>query len=267
MTLQTTTLRPGYLVSLKTSLTGNVSYTRVDIEPERTNEAGETRARWETAKTVTNAAEHDAGTQARNAARTVITRVCSSSSFGLLCPEARSGELTEAIAEARRITDKFNQTARLTRLAIGVIVGRVADNDVEAVRAINSEVRGLLDEMESGLRRLDVAAVRDAASRAREIGQMLTPGAAERVQKAIDAARSTARRMVRAGEQAAQELSTVTLQTLASARTAFLDLDEPRPTTTLRDFTEPQARAIDLDPEPVTSMAAPAMARPQLELI
>ncbi len=133
------------------------------------------------------------------------------------------------------------------------------------MRAINAEVRGLLDEMTIGLRRLDVDAVRDAAQRARSMGQMLTPNAAERVQVAIDAARSTARRMVRAGEQAAREIDAATLASIASARTAFLDLDEAPAIGTVTATT---ARALDLDPAETApagtvSTAAP---RPQFAL-
>lgn len=268
MPLQTTTLRPGYLVSLKTSLTGNVSYSRRDIEPERTTEEGTTHAVWETEKTVTDAAEHERGTKARNAARNRITRVCSASQdFGLLCPAARKDALDSAVTEARAIAADFNATARITALSIGVIVGAIGDSDPEAIKAINSEIRATLDDMESGLKRMDVEAVRTAARQAKEMGQMLSEEAAANVSKAIDAARSMARRIVKAGEAAAIEIDRATLASIATARTAFLDLDEtPRPT--LRDFTEPQARAIDLEPETYAQVkTAPAAAAPQLELI
>ncbi len=42
------------------------------------------------------------------------------------------------------LADEFNATARLTRLYVNVIAGRIAPDDVEAVKAINSEVRDLL---------------------------------------------------------------------------------------------------------------------------
>ncbi len=44
--MQTSTLRPGLLVSLKTSVTGNVVYRRKDIEPDHRTKDGVQRARW-----------------------------------------------------------------------------------------------------------------------------------------------------------------------------------------------------------------------------
>jgi hypothetical protein len=262
------------LVGLKTSLTGNVSYRTQDIEPERVSADGAMRAKWETEKTVRDAAEQERGIKARSDARTIVTRLCSATGFGLLCPETRADELAAAIAQARTIAARFNETATITCLNVGVIVGRVADNDQQAVKAINGEVRELLADMDAGIRSLDVKAVREAADKARALGQMLTPNAAERVQVAIDAARRVARRMVKAGEQAAREIDQATLRAIASARTAFLDLDTPAEPAAPLTYVDASARALDLEPEESNlpegtpaQITAPAPAIPQFELL
>lgn len=259
--IPTTTLRPGFLVSLKTSLTGNVTYSKRTIEADHQTDDGARLASWETERTIANAAEFESGGKARGFARTAITRVCSTTTFGFLCPEARGDELGAGIAEARRIAEEFNATATVSNLYVGVIVGRVAQDDAEAVRAINQEVRSLLDDMGRGIKNLDVAAVRDAANKARSLGQMLTPQAAERVQKAIDAARDVARRMVKAGEQAAQAVDAATLSAIASARTAFLDLDDAKEIGEVK--AEP--RGLDLEPEAPGTPAQPAAPIARLE--
>ena len=46
--MQTNTIRPGLLVSLKTTVRGNVSYQHTDIEPEHLTETGQQLAKWET---------------------------------------------------------------------------------------------------------------------------------------------------------------------------------------------------------------------------
>lgn len=265
--IRPTTLRPGFLVSLKTAMRGNVTYQTRDIEPDHTTADGERRALWETTRIVADPAEHEAGVKARSAARTAIARVCSNSNFGLLCPEARQTDLADAIADARRIAADFNRDARCTQLYVGVIVGRVASDDADAIRAINEEVRALIDEMGDGITRLDVAAVRDAASRAKALGQMLSPDAASKVADAIDAARGLARRMVKAGETAAQEIDAATLAALASARTAFLDLEEPTQVAAPTVTAEPRALDLDPTPPPAATVAPVYVAAPQLELI
>jgi len=254
MTLNASTLRPGLLVSLKTSLRGNINYQTQELETDHTTETGQRRARWETTRTVYDPAEHEAAVKARGKARSLLTSVCAQSAFGLLCREDRAADLERAVSDAREVVEAFNRSARLTTIGLYVIVGRVAADDVEAVRAINSEVRDLVQDMEAGIKSLDVKAVRDAANKARSIGQMLTPEAQASVQEAIEAARTVARAIVKAGETAAAEIDERALATLAEARTAFLDLDDMPGVE--RGIIEPvaEARAIDLDlfsdPEP-----------------
>ena len=238
------TLRPGLLVSLKTSIRGNVSYKTRDIEKEHQVGEGETRARWETERTVENKAELTRATKARGKARHAISSVCSRTSFGLLCPESWEKSLQEGIARARQIATDFNARARVTELAVYVIVGRVAQDDVEAVRAINSEVRDLMREMTVGIKELDPRRVRDAANRARSVGAMLTPEAAERIKSAIEVARASARQIIKAGEEAAKEVDRESIKKINQVRTAFLDLDEAAilPVRT----PEARGRAVDL---------------------
>jgi len=244
--LAVSTLRPGLLVSLKTSVVGNVSYQKKVLESDRLTKEGKRTARWETKREIEDAAEHEAAIKTRSQVRMLIRKICAVSAFGLLCPESQEKDLAAATKEARAIAAEFNRKAKFTRVEVYVFCGRIAPDDVEAVRAINSEVRDLLKEMEDGISKLDVAAVRDAAMRARSIGKMLTPAAQERITDAIDKARAAAKKIVKAGEQAAQEIDRGTIRQLADARTAFLDLD-----TANTQVAKPQAaaRAIDLAPE------------------
>ena len=97
---------------------------------------------------------------------------------------------------------------------------------------------------------MDVKAVREAATRARSLGAMLSEDASEQVQDAIQMARRAARAIVKAGEEGEVEISREALDTLARARTSFLDLDEARevavPTTVGRGIDLPLA-AIGVD--------------------
>ena len=254
------TLRPGLLVSLKTSIRGNVSYKTRDLEKEHQVEDGSARAVWETERTVTNKAELNRAIKARGEARHAIASVCSRTSFGLLCPETWEKSLREGIARAREITADFNKRARTTEVEVNVIVGRVAQDDVEAVRAINSEVRDLMREMAAGIKELDVKQVRDAANRARSVGAMLTPEAGERIKEAIATARASARQIVKAGEAAAKEVDKEAIKKINQARTAFLDLDEAAVLPTRAPAAV--GRAVDLAPEePAQERRRPASRR------
>lgn len=245
------TIRPGLLVSLRTNLSGNVSYRAQEIEADHVDpETGARRARWETERVIEDPAEHERAVKARGKARSLITTVCAQSAFGLLCPAADEDKLHAAIRDARTVTEEFNSTASLTNISVNVIVGRIAADDVEAVRAINSEIRELLAQMERGLRNVDATVIREAANKARALSTMLSPDAVKRAQVAIEAARIAARQIVKAGETAAIEVDAAAIETVRTSRLAFLDLEDAA------EMQAPEARAaaLDLDTEtaPIT---------------
>lgn len=266
--MQTQTLRPGLLVSLSIRLSGNVNYNRLELEPEHVTADGTKRARWETERVIEDAAEHDRAWKVRSQCRGAISRVCTATTFGLLCPEDRRAELDEAVRSAQAMAAEFNSGARLTRVGVYVITGRIAPDDLEAVRAINSEVRALMTEMEEGLKNLDVSAVRAAAGKARSLGHMLSPEAAERIKTAVDSARDMARKIVKASEEASVAIDREALKKIAESRTAFLDLDEA-PAEVAKPAA--QARAVDLEPEhkaeePPKKLRRRGPAAPQMEI-
>jgi hypothetical protein len=226
--IPSTTLRPGLLVCLKTSISNTVTYDRIDLEPISPVEEEPSKhvARWETVRTIGNLAEHEKSIKVRSKARALISSVCAKSAFGLLCPEAASPDLDKAMSAARKLCEDFNNEAELTRVHIYIICGRVAADDVEATKAINSEVRDLLSDMESGFQKLDVAMIRDSAKRLKDIGPMLAPIAQGRTMVVVDAVRAVATKMKAAGDKAIDEIDAQTIAVLREARTAFLDFDD-----------------------------------------
>src|SRR5262245_23378220 len=138
--MRANTLRPGLLVSLKTAYRGNVSYDKVDLEAT-TEVDGAAKSKWETTRTIADPVEFEAAKKAQSEASKIIRRVCTWTAFGFLCPEGDEELLDAAIADAQQVQDTFNATATLGRLHVYVLKGRIAADDVQAVKAINSEVR------------------------------------------------------------------------------------------------------------------------------
>jgi hypothetical protein len=223
MPLNETTLRPGLLVGLKTSVKGNVTYSKKELEGDE--QGGKVISRWETERVTADAVEQEKATTVRSAARSLISAVCVRSAFGLLCPKAKKDELQAAFTAAGQLVAAFNAESRITKVELNYITGEIAENDEKAIRAIGSEVRDLMEAMQEGLRTLDVKAVRDAASKAKSVSQMLSPEAAAKVQDAVDVARATAREIVKAGETLAKEIDQQAINRIGELRTAFLDLD------------------------------------------
>jgi len=234
MTTSMKTLRPGLLVSLSARVSGGVAYDRKDLDAtDAANAVAGTAAavsKWETTKVIDDPAEYERAVETRNKARRTVSAVCAASDFGLLCPSTREFDLTRAIEEARRLADEHNRTARRSFVGIYVITGRVSQDDAEAIRAIRSEIMGLISEMNAGIEAADPARIRKAAQAAKSLGSMLTPEAGAKVTSAIEEARAAAtaivRRVEKGGETAATVIAEVDTAALNAARAAFLDLDD-----------------------------------------
>lgn len=227
--LKTSILAPGYLVALKSSVTGGIEYTREDIKTD-VKRNGRVESEWNTKKIIQNQERFAQATKARNDINTAIRSVCARTGFGLLCPIAREEELMTSIALAREIRDAANgEVSPDYEVGFNVIIGRIAETDENAAKAIAAEVRGLIETMESSIKKMDVKAIRDAANEAKQIGMMLAPDAAEKVSKAIEQARKAAREIVKRveknSEDAAAVLNEIRVDSLAAARFAFIDTE------------------------------------------
>lgn len=237
-------LKPGLLVALKTSVRGGVAYVRKDLDSQQ--EEGSKLQRWETEKRIENVEEFDAATAARSKARTLVASVCSSSSFGLLCPQTNEKQLDDAIAAAKAVAALHNSNASHTQVEVFVIVGRIAQTDEEAARAIGSEVKDLLDQMKDATKRGDVEAIREAANKARELGAILSDDVSKQVSGAIEEARRNARELVKRvqkdGENVADVIRDLYIQKIDTARSSFLDLDEGE-----KKSVAPHAAAAEVD--------------------
>ncbi len=257
--LTKSTLRPGLLVSLRTTIKGNVKYFTNVIEGDHTTEDGERRARWDTTRTIRDPDEHERAVKVRSLVRSKIQGACVATEHALLCPKELENDLDEAVEEARRLAREFNSTATQTEVRVNIVVGEIGSDDARAIRALNSEISDLMASMAEGLKTLNVEQVRKAANQARTVGAMLTPAAQERVQAAVDAARKTAREIVKAGEGAEVEIDAAAIRRVMEARTSFLDVEDDA--AELAEV-QPTARPVDVDlSEPTEMQSAPMQAR------
>lgn len=241
---QTTTIRPGLLVSLSTHVKGNVSYKRTDIEEEHLTEDGAKKASWNQERTIADPAEFERAQKVASKIGSLIRGVCTKSAFHLLCPEGESAKLDAAITEAREMAEDFNRRASLTRVSFNIMTGRIAANERDAINSINAEVRDLLADMAQGVETMDVKRIREAADRAKEMGVMLADGPQARVNIAVEKARSAAREISKAAREGTEaNVDRLAAVTITEMRTSFLDFDDAAPLTTSAPV---QGRALDL---------------------
>jgi len=222
-------MKPGILVSLKTSVAGGVTYQRTDLDDQKVG-SSETR-RWETVKTVDNVDDFMRAGAVRGEASALIRKPCIKSAFGLICLSADEDELEKAINEAMRMCDNYNRSGtNLSNVRVNVLRGRIADNDAEAARGIAQEITDLLEQMKTGVANFDVRTIREAAGKAREVARVLGNQEAEIVSNAVAAARKAARtiakRIEKGGEEALVVFRDLQLGPIDIARFAFMDPEE-----------------------------------------
>jgi hypothetical protein len=236
--MRTTTLKPGLLVSCKTKITGGVekragSVDAADVAAAQASaSAGSEIVAKASIKIVKDKEEYKCAKVARSKCQSLIRGACIKSEFGLLCPDAREDNLQSKLDEAQEEATSFNRsTTTDIRIDVYVIAARIAPDDDKAARALASEMRGLLDSMQTGITAGDVDVIRDAARRARSLGTMLDEESAGRVQRSILEAREIAKAIVKRVQDGGERLDVVIGEfkrsAIEQARFAFLDMDAP----------------------------------------
>lgn len=264
MAQKTLTIRPGIMVALKTSVEGGVRYDRKEIS--RTTDGS--LEKWETTRICLDPNDYQAAVEARALAGALVRRVCSRSSFGLLCPGTveKEKELDDAIATAQSLADKHNAASSLTKVRIFVLKGRVASDDEQAARAIASDIGELISAMAEAVTKMDPVAIRKAATDAKQMLQVLSEDKQKQAAAAIEAARKAARDIVKrvqnGGEDAAKVLDDLAKETgsIQAARLAFIDVaqgssDEPAATPELPAVQVQRVAELDMGTD---APAAPA---------
>ena len=267
-----TTLKPGWLVSCKTKVVGGVQIDRRDLPPPDEAPEGASARKWETTKIIDDPEEHERAEKLRSTFQRMIRGCCIKSEFGLLCPATKAEKLDEAVEEAQQGARDFNATARVTRIDVNVIKGWVADSDEKAARAIVSEIRGLFDGMDAGIKNADPVAIRDAAKRALSVGKMLDEQSAAMVtaarKDALAVATALVKRVQKGGEVAATVVDEFKLEALKTARFAFLDMDAPSgaPAPAAAPVQAARMAGLDMDTAPRAATPAAKPAQRTLEL-
>lgn len=219
-------IKPGILVSMKTSVGGGIVYERTDLSDEKVGTSETTR--WETVKIVNDVEDFNRAGVVRGEASAMIRKVCIKSAFGLICLSTNEAELQKAIAEAMQMCNNYNRSGvNKSFVRINVLQGRIADNDAEASRGIAQEMMDIIDQMKQGIVNFDVRSIRDAAGKAREVSKILEGQEAEVVANAVAAARKAARmiakRVEKGGEEALVVFRDLQLGPIDIARFAFMD--------------------------------------------
>ena len=264
--MTTQIIKPGLLVALSTSVKGGIRYERIDLGTERIGDTE--RANWETHREIADKDEYERATQTRNKCSSLIRGACVATSFGLFCPTANELALDTAVEQVAELVENWNRNATHTRIAVFTVKGKIAGDDETAARAIAADMRGLLAQMNDGIKRLDPDAIRAAANAARALGKALDADKQRSVNRAIEQARTAAREIVKriddGADGALAALRSVTTTGIEAARFEFMDLDTP-PQQEIKFDAPPAAELDTTEPTPATD--APSVTGRELEIV
>lgn len=266
-------VRPGLLVSMRTSIKGGVSYRREDLVDEIEGEG--TRTEWKTEKKVENADEYTRARRLRARVVTLIGGACVKTAFTYICPLENEALLDERIAEAQAACDAFNEEAVHSQVTFDLMRGRYMEDTKETVQAVRREIHELLEELNSALKAGEVQSIRDVAARATQMGRLLEEGTEARsaLERAVKESRRVAGQLVKrikeGADAVAEVLAGANVSLIATARHTF-DEDETgeivddapgMPAVALeqfedlgQDYVEPPA------PEPAAEEPSPGLA-------
>jgi len=145
----------------------------------------------------------------------------------------------------KQLVGAFNQTAVYSHVKLHVYPLEVRADDVEATRAIFSEIEEFMADMAEGMAELDTKKVRAICDKAVNLNRMLDGEASEKLELVVKVARAACTRIVKAGGEIGGEMERNTIRLIKSARTQFLDVESPS-TTVARPVSTGAARALDL---------------------
>ena len=133
-------LKAGYLVSLKTSVTGGIEYLRFNREANASADTpGAVEETFTTKKLTMNPEEHKAAIQVRSKAVYAIRKVAADTPFGYMVPLEQRAALEAALVEAKSYVAAFNAEAKHTYVSFRMVKGLIDDGDHDTALAIAQE--------------------------------------------------------------------------------------------------------------------------------
>jgi len=254
--MATVTMRPCYLVVIRTEVEGGPKYTH---EPISSTEGGEDTPavkKFLTTAITQDPEEYKRANQVRGKARGIVESECLASNvFGHILPLTKKDALDAAVKEAEERIEYFNAGSKTCHISLHVTTGMIAESDEKATKAMAAEMRGIMESIEAGISEADVKKIRAGADAAKEAGAALDEATSRKVTAAVEEVRSIAnqiaKKLVRKATDTAEFVQKVQLKAFKEARFSFLDFEEPKkPMGAQLALPVSTPRALDMDEAP-----------------
>ena len=225
------TLKPGYLISVKTELRGGIQYLREDIRKEELPNGAEEQE-WKTIKKIEDSEEFKKATLLRAKVASMISSKCKLTPFGLICSEEDLPIVEKAAELGELMIEEFNATAKHTIIRLNFLPALITSDEETAARNIAKQMRALAADMKNAVRQGDVEAIREAAKKAAMMRDLLGEEERTRVSLAVkearDAARLITKEVIKNKEKIEKVLPKIKLGAISKMRFAFMDTEAPK---------------------------------------
>ncbi len=196
-------LRPCLLVALDVSRTGGQSYTREDIQEDRTN--GTLKATWTTKKVLDDETEYQAATKLQSSCKYAASKLGRHTPVGIVASVDRKEEVALFRDEWKRQIDEFNADSKHTRIGFTLLVFEIKGDNIQALETVLDDLREGLAALEKAYRDLDPKSIREVVQRMQGFTEILP----ERVGFLVDEAVKEARQKARSINKAEKDLTKI----------------------------------------------------------
>ncbi len=222
----------GFIVVLKSDVTGGYTNLRFPLGDEPEGEHGQLR-KWRTEKHIAHVEALARAEKVRSDARNIVVKACRKTPVALFLPASDEPKFETALAAANALITEHNVKAieegTPVKVALFALRGRIGGESSRAAElaSIKSCAADLLAQLGAAVAAGDVKTLRDLATQARSLGPMLEDGSEGRTKldRAVKQARAVAKaivaRVVEQGELLADVLASAQTSAIAEARFAF----------------------------------------------
>ena len=223
-TTETALLKPGRMVSLRSTVRGGVEYDREDLPtacdcaladgpraevrgPDHATSCpmgeGEAVKAWKTVRRIKDPVEWKRAKAVRGRAVAKVWHACVFTEFGLVLPDDRRAKFEEILTEQRQLVHEHNKTTQHTHVTLRVLRSRL-ERDEETETSLAAEVDEVVEDMEACAAASDVDGARKTALKAQKLTAIFSSDVAARVMEKVKAARDAATAAAKAARDAAK---------------------------------------------------------------
>ncbi len=200
-------LKPCYLLGVRCSVHGGLSYKRSDEDV--TTEGEQEEATWTTERVIANKTEYRKAQALRNQIKRSMANLGVPGDLGIICASESLAEIEQAYRKWAVKVDKFNLSAEFSRMKFRVARFKIEGENELALKDMLDDLRDTMDALQKAVASADYKGIRSVVTQLRGYDMMLPEAEADYLKRAVVNARAQARDIRKSLEKRGEDLKVV----------------------------------------------------------